>query len=118
MTDKPHSADCFGDARDFWWNRDFLELMGRRWGLSAVKSVLDVGCGVGHWGRCLAPLLSADCTLTGIDREPQWVDEARKRSAVLGKRAVSFVQGDAERLPFADESFDMVTCQTVMIHLK
>ena len=118
MSDKPHSADYFGDARDFWWNRDFLELMARRWSLSEVKSILDVGCGVGHWGRCLAPLLPGDCALTGIDRELQWVDEAKKRSAVLGNRPVSFVQGDAERLPFADESFDMVTCQTVLIHLK
>ncbi len=118
MSDKPHSADYFGDARDFWWNRDFLELMARRWELSRVKSVLDVGCGVGHWGRCLASLLPSECALTGIDREPQWVEEAAKRSAVLGNRPVSFVQGDVERLPFADESFDMATCQTVLIHLK
>ncbi len=118
MSDKPHSADYFGDARDFWWNRDFLELMARRWELAELKSVLDVGCGVGHWGRCLAPLLPNDCAMTGIDREAQWVDEARKRSAALGNRAVTFVQGDAERLPFGEGSFDMVTCQTVLIHLK
>jgi ubiquinone/menaquinone biosynthesis C-methylase UbiE len=117
MSDKPHSADCFGDSRDFWWNRDFLELMGRRWGLAKIQSVLDVGCGVGHWGRCLAPFLPASCAMTGIDREPRWVEESTKRSAALGNRPVSFVQGDAGALPFADASFDMVTCQTVLIHL-
>ncbi|HEY4249312.1 MAG TPA: class I SAM-dependent methyltransferase [Lacunisphaera sp.] len=118
MSDKPHSADYFGDSRDFWWNRDFLELMARRWAFSDVKSVLDVGCGVGHWGRCLAPLLPSDCAMTGVDRERQWVDEAHKRSTALGERPVSFVQGAVERLPFADDSFDLVTCQTVLIHLK
>jgi 2-polyprenyl-3-methyl-5-hydroxy-6-metoxy-1,4-benzoquinol methylase len=54
VSEKPHSADYFGATRDFWWNHDFLELMSARWRLAAVRSVLDVGCGVGHWGRCLA----------------------------------------------------------------
>src|SRR4051812_44702072 len=40
-----------GDWRDTWWNADFLDLMARRWGLSSALRVLDVGCGVGHWGR-------------------------------------------------------------------
>ena len=45
MSKKPHSADYFGDTRDFWWNRDFLALMSARWNLGAVKRILDVGCG-------------------------------------------------------------------------
>lgn len=118
MSDKPHSADYFGDSRDFWWNRDFLQLMSDRWALSAVRNVLDVGCGVGHWTRCLAPLLPPGCQITGIDRESRWVDEARKRSAETGAVSMSFCQGEAERLPFPDETFDMVTCQTFLIHMK
>lgn len=118
MNDKPHSADYFGDTRDFWWNRDFLELMSVRWKLPAVQKALDVGCGIGHWGRCLAPLLPADCMLTGIDREPRWVQEARQRSDEFGQIVPSFCQGEAERLPFADDSFDLVTCQTLLIHVK
>jgi ubiquinone/menaquinone biosynthesis C-methylase UbiE len=118
MSDKPHSADYFGDTRDFWWNRDFLELMSRRWNLPAVSSVLDVGCGVGHWGRCLAPFLPAGAQVTGVDREPRWVEEARARAAALRDGRFSYQQGEAERLPFPDQSFDMATCQTVLIHVK
>ncbi len=118
METKPHSADYFGETRDFWWNRDFLELMGKRWKLSAVKKALDVGCGVGHWGRCLAPLLPSGCELIGVDREARWVEEARKRAGGIPNVKASFQQGDAERLPFADGSFDLVTCQTVLIHVK
>jgi ubiquinone/menaquinone biosynthesis C-methylase UbiE len=51
---KPHSAEYFGDTRDFWWNSDFLELMGKRLQFGNMKKILDVGCGVGHWGRLLA----------------------------------------------------------------
>lgn len=118
MSDKPHSADYFGDSRDFWWNRDFLQLMSARWKLCAVTTVLDVGCGVGHWSRCLAPLLPPSCQITGIDRESRWIEEARKRSAETGSVSISFCQGEAEHLPFPDGTFDMVTCQTLLIHIK
>ena len=64
-----HSAECFGDTRDHWWNLDFLRLMARRWKLDAVRDVLDVGCGVGHWGMLLASVLPDDARVTGVDRE-------------------------------------------------
>jgi SAM-dependent methyltransferase len=118
MSEKPHSADYLGETRDYWWNRDFIELMSIRWNLAAVKTVLDVGCGIGHWGRCLAPFLPADCVLTGIDREGRWIEEARKRWAGIKHPVASFLLGEAERLPFPDDSFEMVTCQTVLIHVK
>jgi ubiquinone/menaquinone biosynthesis C-methylase UbiE len=115
---KPHSADYFGDTRDFWWNRDFLELMSRRWKLPAVQSMLDVGCGLGHWGRCLEPFLPSGARVVGVDREPQWIEKARASVAGGAGGRFQFQQGEAERLPFADASFDMVSCQTVLIHVK
>ena len=48
---KLHSADYFGEQRDSWWNQDILALLGQRWGLEKVNTVLDVGCGLGHWGQ-------------------------------------------------------------------
>ncbi len=118
MDETPHSAAYFGDTRDFWWNRDFLELMSRRWQLAEVRRALDVGCGLGHWAACLAPFLPAGCELTGVDRETRWIDEARHRSAAHPHLRCTFVTGEAERLPFADDSFDLVTCQTVLIHVR
>lgn len=115
---KPHSSDYFGDTRDFWWNPDFLGLMSERWKLSDVRKALDVGCGIGHWGRCLAPFLPNDCALIGVDREIRSLEEARTKSSGCSNALMSFHQGEAERLPFADSSFDMVTCQTLLIHVK
>jgi SAM-dependent methyltransferase len=114
-----HSAEYFGDSRDYWWNRDFLELMARRWRLDTVRDVLDVGCGVGHWGALLASVLPADARVTGIDREPGWVEQASSRALArgLGER-FSYRLGTAERIPFPDDSFDFTTCQTVLIHLR
>lgn len=112
-----HSAAYFGDQRDFWWNADFVALCLRRLGLSGELKVLDAGCGVGHWGRVLLPHLP-QAQLTGVDREPRWVQEATERAQAqgLGERT-RYQHGDVHALPFADGTFDLVTCQTLLIHV-
>lgn len=114
----PHSAHYFGDQRDFWWNYDFLQLMSERWELDKVNIVLDVGCGVGHWGFTLAPFLPSGTRLYGIDPETEWVDKANAsaREQHLQGR-FQYKLGTAESIPFEDNFFDMVTCQTVLIHV-
>ncbi|STX29736.1 3-demethylubiquinone-9 3-methyltransferase [Legionella beliardensis] len=113
-----HSADYFGRTRNFWWNNDFLKLMGQRWDLSNVQRVLDVGCGVGHWGFMLNEILPETATLAGIDREPDWVKDATERAYDYGlSERYSYQQGDANNIPFEDNTFDMVTCQTLLIHV-
>jgi SAM-dependent methyltransferase len=91
----------------------------KRFSLHEAQTVLDVGCGVGHWSRVLAPVLASDATLVGIDREAAWVEEAGRRAAAggLGER-FSYRVASAEALPFPDGSFDLVTCQTVLMHVR
>ena len=67
-----HSAEFFGDTRDHWWHDDFIEMVAERWRLEFVCSILDVGCGIGHWGRVLARSVPKDARLVGVDREPRW----------------------------------------------
>jgi SAM-dependent methyltransferase len=86
-----HSAEYFGDTRDHWWNTDFLDLMGKRLSFDTVRDVLDVGCGVGHWGQLLASVLPGNAHVTGIDRDPLWVEKA----ATLAK-----INGLAERFSY------------------
>lgn len=116
---RPHSAEFFNETRDYWWNEDFLRLMGERLDFEKVSSVLDVGCGVGHWMFALAGVLPRTTRFNGVDREEEWVRKATKRmnDAGLGDRC-EFALGDAMSLPFADKSFDLTTCQTVLIHVK
>ena len=118
METKPHSAEYFGETRDFWWNVDFLKLIGERLKLQNVRAVLDVGCGVGHWGRALAHVLPPEATLIGIDRERDWVAQAGENAERARLGRFSYRLGDACNIPFPDASFDLVTCQTLLIHLK
>lgn len=115
--EKPHSAEYFGEQRDFWWNSDFVALMAGRWRLSEARTILDAGCGLGHWGRVLAPFLSPEAVVTGVDREPEWVLKAAEIAKARGLTRFGYRQGDANGLPFADAAFDLVTCQTLLIHV-
>ena len=122
MHDQPHSADQFGPQRDFWWHRDFLDLMAKRWRLCEAGSLADIGCGPGHWSRLLFPYLRKPARLTGIDREPRWVLEAARNFQnafpETAPERVRFCEGDATQIPLPDNSFDVVTCQTVLMHLE
>ena len=121
MQTEPHSAEQFGPQRDFWWNRDFLDLMAARWRLREAASLADIGCGQGHWSRLLYPYLRSPAQLTGVDREPRWVIEAEQNIRGAFPHATpeqfKFVAGDATAIPLPDNSFDVVTCQTVLMHL-
>jgi SAM-dependent methyltransferase len=107
-----------GDWRDTWWSRDFLALVAARLGLVSARTVVDVGCGVGHWGRLLLPFLHREATLVGVDREASFVSrasaEAERRG--LAERA-KYVTGVAEAIPLPDASVDLVTCQTLLMHV-
>lgn len=116
---RPHSADFLLDeGRDDWWNGDFLELMGRRLRLDACRSVLDCGCGRGHWSRALSPVLPSGSEIVGIDREAEWIADAGAIADQAGLSGrIRYEQGSVEQLPFADARFDLVTCQTLLIHV-
>jgi len=79
---------------------------GREWlGERTRGRVLEVAIGT---GRNL-PHYPAGAAVTGIELSPAMLAIARQRAAGLGRDA-DLQEGDAERLPFADASFDTVVC--------
>jgi ubiquinone/menaquinone biosynthesis C-methylase UbiE len=66
--------------------------------------VLDVACGTGHVALEAARTF---CDVTGVDYVPELVETARRRAEAEGLK-IDFRVGDAEALPFADDSFDDV----------
>lgn len=118
MAKTPHSAAVLTDLRDRWWSTDFLELIVSRLGLGRYQQIADLGCGHGHWGQRLLPLLSQTATVTGVDQEQKWVTKATSRAAELGLAArCSYRVAAIESLPFDDATFDLVTCQTLLMHV-
>jgi ubiquinone/menaquinone biosynthesis C-methylase UbiE len=75
-----------------------------RGGDLAGKDVLEVGVGRGG-GACFLADRYAPRTYTGVDLCPANVDICRNRA---NEENLTFLQGDAEALPFSDNSFDVV----------
>jgi SAM-dependent methyltransferase len=76
-----------------------------RAGVEPGMEVLDVACGTGN---ATLPAARAGARVTGLDFSPVLLAIARERAADAMVE-VDWVEGDAEQLPFEDDSFDRVT---------
>jgi ubiquinone/menaquinone biosynthesis C-methylase UbiE len=88
------------------WDRVFALALGGRQGLEA----LDVGCGTGFLSLELA---ARGHQVTGIDFAPEMLALAKEKAAKAGA-AIRFEHADAENLPFAAGSFDLVISRHVL----
>jgi SAM-dependent methyltransferase len=96
--------DCFaGHAPDPIFTRGFAR----------NSALLDVGCGPGFWVRYF--LRNGYANLQACDLTPRSVELARRSLDIFGLQAEIKV-GNAESLPYADQSFDHVNCQGVIHH--
>jgi len=82
------------------------------YGCARGLDVLDVGSGQ---GIDLIGFARAGAHVTGIDLTPRHVELARAHLASLGLSG-EVVDGDAERMPFEDASFDFVSSNGVLHH--
>jgi len=76
------------------------------------KRLLEVGCGM---GTDLLQFARGGSICTGVDLTPRSVEISSLHFGLYDMRA-DFVLGDGERLPFADESFDVVYSNGVLHH--
>lgn len=76
-------------------------------------TVLDIGCGTGRLLDRLATQYS-DLSGTGIDFSPQMLDQANQHNRYPDR--ITYCQGNAEALPFADEQFDAVFNTISFLH--
>jgi ubiquinone/menaquinone biosynthesis C-methylase UbiE len=86
------------------------ERLGAMIDLQPGHLVLDVASGLGTSAIYLAQRFG--CQVVGVDFSRQIVEQANANAAEAGiSQSVQFKQGDAERLPFEDGSFDALICE-------
>jgi len=83
------------------------------WGLDLLNiqdgwTMLDIGCGGGATLKRLMKR-SKDSQVYGIDISQESVEKARKVNAKWLDKCLFVSQGSAEKLPYEDEKFDLVT---------
>ena len=95
-------------------NRYFIQLYHRTATQTELggKRVLEVSCGHGGGASYLTRSL-APASYTGLDLNPDGIAFCRKRHDLAG---LEFVQGDAQNLPFPDNSFDAVINIEASLH--
>jgi len=84
------------------WKRQLAQLATVKPGDHA----LDLCCGTGDISFALA---QQGATVTGLDFSKEMLAVAAARSPKSKAQSPKFVQGDAQQLPFADQSFDVIT---------
>src|SRR5208283_4800657 len=95
-----------GDYPDLAKNiQAVADVLVERSGAAPGQDLLDVATGTGN---VAIPAALAGARVTGLDLTPELLEVARRRASDAGVD-VNFIEGDAEELPFEDDSFDRVT---------
>ena len=77
---------------------------------------LDIACGLGHFCRYIKAR-NPELEIWGMDFSPVAINYAKKIAKVAGMK-INFIVGNAQKLPFEDNSFDIVSAQEVIEHLN
>ena len=111
---EPVNLSPVTSTRYRWWNAYWVILRKAKNLALKGKNVLVVGCGFGDDAVQLA-YLGASVSAVVISAES--VAISRKRAAVSGA-VVAFAVSPAERLPYADEIFDLVYLPDIVHHVE
>jgi arsenite methyltransferase len=82
--------------------------------LERGEAVLDVGSGAGTDSLVAAQMVGPGGRVTGVDMTREMLAKARAAAMTRGATNVEFLEGEVERLPFADASFDVVISNGVI----
>ncbi|OIK09798.1 SAM-dependent methyltransferase [Bacillus sp. MUM 116] len=90
-----------------------LQIMLQMAEVSGNEVLLDVATGGGHTANAFAPLVKQ---VTAVDLTAEMLQAAETFIKGNGHQNVDFVLGDAEKLPFPDQSFDILACRIAPHH--
>jgi len=87
--------------------------------LKPKGSILDVGCGSGHYLRSLKREIDFEFYYKGIDKTDYYIELAKKAYAGLNYACldIEFKIGDIYDIDLPDSSYDIVMCNNLLLHL-
>lgn len=79
--------------------------------LTPKMKVLDLACGDGFYTRRIADLLGQGGSIAGVDLNLAYLSEARRAAEHRhGQAKIEFIAASFDRLPFANDTFDLAWC--------
>ncbi|MCA6214535.1 methyltransferase domain-containing protein [Thermococcus bergensis] len=93
--------------------RELAELCG----INEKSKVLDVACGTGETACFLAETFG--CEVVGVDASPLMIEKAKNKAKMRGLEGkTTFILADAHKLPFPDNTFDVVISECTLCLLN
>ncbi len=108
-----HHYDRISRLMSFGTDRRYRRRVLLDWGLAPGMSMLDVACGTGMVTGPASQIVGPGGRVLGLDPSPGMLSEAVRRGRVTWA-----VQGVAETLPFADDSFDFLSMGFALRHVS
>lgn len=105
------SYDLNNRLHSLWQDQRWRKYAVRVADVRPGETVLDVACGTGDLSQAFARFTQA-AFVQGLDFTPEMLDLAkakRKELPEVESGRLAYMEGDAQRLPFADASFDVVS---------
>lgn len=91
------------------WTRDLRAYLFEHARLANARKIIEVGCGTG----VLLQELGTPAAIHGLDLDPVRLAEARVHAP-----AARLTRGDAQRLPYPDQSFDITFCHYLLLWVR
>jgi ubiquinone/menaquinone biosynthesis C-methylase UbiE len=88
-----------------------------RAGLKSGMTAADFGCGVGATTRTLAEMVGSSGSVTGVDVSAAQLEQGRNLCDREGITNVIFVEASATATGLRRDSFDLVYCRFLLLHL-
>ena len=102
-------------VRHFMWHDDYIDLLSHRLELASVRTLVEIGSGLGYLAGLFGLYMKAGSIVRGFDIDPRVVEEA---ALLAAKRPFSvsfqFEQAEPHHLPLADGTADLVISHHVM----
>jgi len=108
-------ASKFGEKGLTLSSQDILDWIVDSLPLEREFQVLDVAAGTGHLSRAIAPHVR---NVIGVDITPEMLDQARKETAKRNLNNITFEKGNAARLPYEADCFDLVASRLAIHHFE
>ena len=100
----------YQSARGSWIGQQEFAKLVKLFPPKVGQSLLDVGCGTGYFSQCFQ---QSGLQVTGLDPDTAMIEFAKAKEG-----QVKYIEGDAQALPFADNSFDYCSAITSLCFVK
>jgi len=104
-------------SRDIRFKDCYKDKLLEALGLKSEITMIDIGCGPGTLTRKLSKWLGEKSTVIGIDIDSKFIEYAKNIARDLGINNISYIEGNALKLPLEDNSVDACTSHTVIEHV-